>query len=491
MSRKRARPGGILCPAGFFLRFLFFCLACGPLRAGGKTEEADKIPINKEWIVCVTSFDVSSLPPSRQLIGDVVTKNLVEHIKLVNYRKRMLPEYTYYEGTAWSTHIMTAGKKIAEKRNERDQLLYRGYPGWQYRRDLKRIEAELEILEEEYEKVLVDIPLVDSKPLVALTEGNYNGVFPIPPQAGQEYQFCQSQKADAFLAGTVKEYHGRIYVSLRVYTLYSRSYFFEDRTIFSLEDTNLVIDELAARLTAAVAGSPPAAILVKTEPEDASVLIDGSFAGRGGIEVAERSPGPVTVTVFAENYESQRTDLELKGGELAEIYINLSPLALAVFSVTVPDNPDSQVYQGTLFAGTSPLSLTLPAGSYENIVVETVEGKTASVVIGPDFTRDTLSLKVTPPKEEGRVNRFRRGFYGAYGRFWLALPVAVLVSGLSTSYTQAYNRRGIRDMYDKALGFYYASVGTMAVAGGFLGEALIRAFFYVYTATKNEPRLAK
>ncbi|MDR3145004.1 MAG: PEGA domain-containing protein, partial [Treponema sp.] len=415
---KRAGLSGLALSIPVLVVFLL--LPAGVF-GSGKTDEEEKAALNKEWVLCVTAFDAGSLPPSRQIIGNVVITSLVDRLNSVDYRFRMPPESAYYEEVAWSGARMEKGKQIASERDKRDLLLFRGSAPWRYRRDVKTQDAEIKKKEEEYREIDADKPLVYDKPIVVLTEGNRNGVFPAAPEAGKEYRFCKSQKADAFLAGQVSEFHGRIFVSLRIYTLYSRSYSYEDSTIFSLDDISLVMDELAGRLNAAVSETAPAAIRVRAEPEDALVLIDGSFAGRGATDTLEHSPGEVEVTVSAENHDSLSVPLELSGGEMTDLSLRLRPLQLSPLTVEAADSPGSAVYRGNLYAGESPLVLELPLGQYENISVQTPAGETGSVVVrGGIFSGGDLILKTSPPPEPKQVDRFRRKFYGAWGRFWFA-----------------------------------------------------------------------
>jgi hypothetical protein len=252
------------------------------------------------------------------------------------------------------------------------------------------------------------------------------------------------------------------------------------------------MDELAGRLNAAVSETAPAAIRIRAEPEDALVLIDGSFAGRGATDIMEHSPGEVEVTVSAGNHDSLSLPLELNAGEIAELSLNLPPLRLSPLTVEAAGSPGSAVYRGNLYAGESPLAIELPRGQYENISVQTPEGETGSVVVqGGVFSAETLILKTSPPPEAKQVDRFRRRFYGAWGRFWFALPAAFLVYGISSAYTNSYNNNTLPELYDKAMAYNYISIGAIAVAGGFLGESLFRMGRYLYTTGRNETRLAK
>jgi hypothetical protein len=412
----------------------------------------------------------------------------------MDYRIRVFPEYTFYEGMAWSKARLEAGKKLTAKREQRDLLLYQGNPNWSYRKKLTAVDKEIIQLEEDFQKTEALIPEIGIKPAFKLTAENDGGVFPKAPEPGQEKRFCTTQKADGFLSAKVSEFHGRLYIVLRVYAYYAGSYIYEDSDIFSPDDLNIVVEALSSRLTAAITGTEPAAIQVTAAPENAMIQINNTYAGRGKTEIIERSPGPAEVTVYAEHYNSHTVSFELTAGELAELSINLTPLAMSVFNVELPVGVYGSLYRGSYYIGESPGSLELALNKYEYLRVDTPEGKVAQAVIfaglEPD-TVNTLVMNPRTPKGKKDVDTSRRRFYGAYGRFWLALPVAYILKGMSDTIVGTYNQTGNVELFDKAQGLYYVSIGTMIVAGGFLLEAFIREAVYLVVSTRHEPRLAR
>jgi hypothetical protein len=453
----------------------------------GKTDTPEeKQPLNNEWVLCVTAFDVSTLSPSQRIIGDVLVRNLVGSLETVDRRIRVSREYAYYEDAAWLKARSEAGKKLAEKRKARDLLLYQGNAEWKYRNDLKAVDEEIKTLEEGVKKAEAEKPLITEEPAFRFTEGNITGTFPAPPQAGGEYRFCAAQRADAFLAGTITEYHGRIFLSLRMYVVYPRAYEYEDSIIFSSEDTNGAVEELSGHLVAAVSGTPPAAVSVTVEPDNAVILLKESFAGRGETGVIEHPPGPVEVGAFAEDHETVSLPLDIYSGELAELYINLQPLAMAAFGISVPEYSGSLVYRGALYLGEAPLVLNVPFDKYEYLHVEAPGGETAAVVFRGANGMAELKPVMPYDPEEKRTGKARRRFYGAYGRFWVVLPAAYVLYGMAGAHKEAYespmNVAPTYSQYERALRFNYASLGVWIATGLVLTETFYRIFRYIHTS---------
>jgi hypothetical protein len=471
---------------GGSLLFLAALLIAGaaPAYSRAKAAEEPLPPINTEWVLCVTAFDVSGLPLSNRIAGETMAKALVDALDPVNRRVRVSREYAYYADYARAKALAEAGQALAAKREERDLLLYRGDPSWKYRRELKAADEAIAGLETAY-RGADKISPVEGEPEFRLTEGNTGNSFPAPPEPGNEYRFCRDQKADAFLTGSVSEYYGRILISIKLYTLFTRSFQYEDSIVFSLEDMNGAVDELAGRLAAAVSGSAPAAIAVKAAPAHAAVIIDDSFAGRGSTTIIERPPGPVELRVFAGDYRTLVREVELNPGELAELYIDLTPIAQAALTVTAPGVSSASVYRGALYAGEAPLTLDIDQDRYEYISVESSGGSAAMVFRGADGSA-VFEVREPGPRQ---VERMRRRFYGAWGRFWVALPAAFLINGIAATYTNAYNQRGDPGIYDEANNFRYISIAAWTVFGCTVAESIYRAFRYLHSSSEGVTKM--
>jgi hypothetical protein len=480
---------------------LLFCLFPSGIFARGGTEEPEKVPLNAEWVLCVTDFNISSLPPNRRVIGEVMTRKLVDTINTVDHRIRISREYAYYEGYAWSQARLTAAKALAAKRDERDLLLYRGEPGWKYRRSVKTIDGEIKKLEEDLAKTEAELPLIAREPVFQFTEGNNSGAFPAPPQTGGEYRFCQGQKADALLMGEVTEFHGRIYITLRLYAVYTRSFIYEDNIIFSSDDADDAVDEIAGRLIAALAGSSPAAIAVRAEPPDTMVLINKTFAGRGEVAAREHPPGKVAVALSAEGYAPETVETELSAGELTEIEVALRPRDMADVTITAPGKTGVSVYQGAMYAGEAPLTLRLPANQFEYVHLETLGQETAEAVfLTPRIFNesDTLSLKtkIPPPSGQKRVEKARRRYYWSWAGTWIAGAAAWMTYGLYTTYRDTFTNTPLTqnqsvELYDQTMTLYYINIGTLALVGTAVAHEIFQMARYIYTSTQGAAPIVK
>jgi hypothetical protein len=472
----------------FSFLFLFSLLLSPSLSASGN-KDTDDSPLNHEWFLCVTAFDQSLLPPVRQLAGNAFIRDLVNKLHSVSFRLRISPEYAYYEGYAWQQAVGTAAKALSNKHNERSQMIYRGDSDWRYRQNIKKIDEEIKKLTADLVEIEAQKPLIEREPEFKLTQGNMDGIYPAPPQSGGERRFCQSQKADAFLTGTVREFHGRYYIQVRLFTLYTDSWVYEDEIIFSLEDAGGAVDEIAARLTAVLAGSKPAAVAVTTDTPEAQILINRNFAGRGAVPARDHPPGKVTIAVAAADFIPETVETELTAGELSEIAVALSPLQYADVSIDTSRNSGASVYHGALYVGEAPLILRLPLDQLQYINVENRDERARAVFSTPGLPSDTFSLslkfKIPPSSGERRVNNARKWYYWAWGSTWITGIAAWITYGMYSGQRSVLPLSHEPAFHDSTQNLYYISMGAVIATGAMLCYEIFHMVRYMYTATED------
>ncbi|MDR1025009.1 MAG: PEGA domain-containing protein [Treponema sp.] len=503
------------------LALLCFCFSAAslfPRGAGDGGDGAEQQIYDPLWTLAITAFDTSALSPSNEALARDIMRDLTGNIGKVSSRLRVSEEYAYHEAIAVRTELAAAARNLVNKRNERDRLLYRGEPEWRYRRSLKTVDAEIKKLEEDYDRVQNSQVRIENEPDFTLSRQNLEGFFPTPPEEGREGQTCRDQKWDALLVGSMSEYHGRIFVTHKLYVLYVDSYIFEDSILFSSEDSTQAIEEFAAGITRAITGVPPAELRIAARPEDAQIFLDGAYAGRGEIYLPDRPPGNLSLEIYAENHTSVATELELRGGELTELTVDLQPVEMSEINITVPNSPGAAVYQGSLFRGTAPVTLSFPGGSLEYVFVKSPDGaETKAVFLSPSpgalpppiranrgrgffanlfpqkssLEGNNLNLITVPaydPKE-GRVDKIRRGYYWSWGGVWVSAVAAWMLNGYANSIVNAYNNTPTPtiELYDRAKearNLNYVGIGLVSAA---VLVDVIQMVRYIRTAGKDAP----
>jgi hypothetical protein len=502
---------------GAALLLLLVFVSAAPLFSWGAKEEAAPEFQDTTWTLMVTAFDTSALGEVNSALGETILWDLAKNIGKVNYRLRVSDDYVYYKSLALRKNLSTAARTLTNKRNERDQLIYRGDPEWKYRRALEGLDTEIKKLEADYRQVLAAEILIDREPVFMLAAENMENLFPNPPGEGGEYRFCKTQGADAVITGSMVEYYGRIIVTQNLYVLYTNSYIYRDSIIFSPEDSEEAMSEFADGITRTIAGLPPAELRVSTMPENALVLLDQGYGGRGTLE-QNLSPGKVRVEVFADNYENADIELELEAGEQTELALELKPVDQSLLMVDVPGKEGASVYLGSLYMGGTPLALHLPGDQLEYVFVESPDGEEAEAIFlspppqylppavisprkprllaglfGPksDLEGNELKLRTAPPydPEARRVDKTRRWYYWAWGGTWVSAMGAWMLNGYANSIIDSYRRSSpqTQEMYQQAQQaqiFNYAGIGLVSAA---VLVEIIQMARYITTAGKDAP----
>jgi hypothetical protein len=460
---------------------ILLAVVLSPLSARAKAEAAAEKPVfNTEWTLAVTAFDTSALPPSQAVLGELIIRELVDSLWRVQYHIRSGEELAFYRDYERSRAVKAAASALDAKQKSRDELLFRGERRWKYRKELRAIDNEIVKLEEALRSAETDIPVIEASPVFILASESP----PPPPEPGGEYAFCRTRKADAFLSGSISEYHGRIYVSVKIYALYAQRYIYEDFTLFSTGDREASLAALGLSLGSLAAGTEPVRVAVKAEPSSASLTVDNSLAGRGGEFALDLFPGEFSVSAYSSGYQDAAAVLELGPGEIAELYINLTPLLSKTVEIQ-SDEEGALVYLGSQFIGRTPLSFEVPPYVSQYVLVENQDGEQARVIF-QDY-EGAMTVRPLPVEipESRSVNNLRRKFYGAFGRFWISLSLAVLITGMKNAYTLGYNVSGNPILYNSAINYGLASNISWGAMGFFLAESIVR--YVIYTSSSERP----
>jgi len=480
----------------FLLFLLFLTVLNGLFASGKKQKEEEKKPVAGEWTLCITAFDVSAISPAWQTAGDTLARNIAANLQNLDFRFRGEEESVYYRDYAWSKSTVAAMDALVKKRNERDLLLFKGDAEWKYEKNLKTIDAAILKLEQDVAAAVASAPLVEEKPVFKLSKKNLDGTFPPPPLPGAEYRFCTTEKAEAFLTGTLSEYYGRIYLELKMYTRHTGSYSYKNSLLFSTEYLNKAIAEITDHLAQAVSDTYPSAILVRSSPAGAMITIDGALVAQGETEPRMHSPGTAEIFVTADNHVSSSFPLELRPGELAEVSVDLTPRSVTVFDADVSDKPGSKVFLGGLYVGETPLTLELPKSESAYISVETPDGEIGSVMLRNsslvngsarfsvvnDHAKADFFTAFPVSEEEKKVENARKNFYTTYGAFWFILPAALLAGGIAETHMAINPNAGSWGML---------RTGANIAWGAALGVTFFQIFRYMYVSRGDSTPIVK
>lgn len=460
--------------------------------ASGKKDADNVITKNDEWILCITNFETKSLPLEKAVVVPVIKRKIIERINMISYRTRISPEYAYYEEYAWVRERATAAKAIATKMDERSSEIYKGNPKWRYNQNIAKIDKDLIKLRKTLEEVESSPPVINKEPVFKLSKGNDGFNFPAAPASGGELTFCMAQSSDALLSGAIVDFHGRFLLSLKLYISYTRSFVWEDRIAFSEDDIDAALDDILQKLMIVLAGNEPAIVSITAQPEDALVLINRSFAGKGSTGNLEYPPSTIIVTAASPNHETVTLETTLSASEKTNININLAPIQYE--DVNILGDEGSRIYKGALYIGKAPYTLRLPVNSIVYIEMEKPYSDNSGKIVFeiPDKTEvpSSFQVKTRPPLKSNSVDRNRRIYYWSWGATWIT-GIFAWIAGYTYKEASDANLMGYNTNTDEVQTWSYIRIGAyigLGVAGVYTVYRLIR---YLITANRDATPIVK
>ena len=143
-------------------------------------------------------------------------------------------------------------------------------------------------------------------------------------------------------------------------------------------------------------GLPDGTLVVRTEPDGASVSVGGAFRGRSPLTLEVRPDVALALVATRDGYEPATSQLTVASGERREVRLTLEPI---LGQVTVQAEPaGAEVYVGGRVAGKAGQPLELPAARQE-LEVRLAGHRTYRTVVTP---RPGLPQVITVRLEPGR-----------------------------------------------------------------------------------------
>ncbi len=142
---------------------------------------------------------------------------------------------------------------------------------------------------------------------------------------------------------------------------------------------------------------------VSSTPSDASVYVDGSYAGTTPLSITVDA-GYHSVTIRKSGYVSWTGSTTVAAGQTAYLSGSLSPVTTYGY-LSVSSSPSyADVYVSGVYKGETPLTMTLPAGTYRVEVKESgYAGYAATAVVTAGSTA-SINAALTPNPGYGYVN---------------------------------------------------------------------------------------
>jgi len=467
---------------------LFFSLQS--LFSLGKSERATQGNVGEksEAVVYICEVDVSQMPLEQQIAGGRIRSSLVQILNQTKERNRSSVETELYRARLWQEQKNSAAKALADARKNRDMLLFKGYSKQKYESELSKINASISDLEKKLALAMEEPPHIADKARLVPHKDTASGSFSPEPNRDDRKKFCQDRGIDLLITSSLRELFGRWVLSYSLYRAVDDRDLFSDTVAFAPEKLETILPTIASVLYQGLSGSATGAIKISAQPESAEIVVQENLVGRGSTSVLEGPPGTLSIDITNPGYYPLSFSMDRIPNTLSTASIFLSPLAVDAFEITSSQSDPVKVYIDGLYQGEAPLTVEIPRGLY---AVQLVKGSGPREIQSIPLVLQTQKGVLPVPEQylqiQGvkTVEKARNRFYSAFGRFWIALPVAFLLQGVANTYINAVNYGGSPDVLDQATKLYYSAQGAWVLTGLFLSESLYRLGSYVYIANRG------
>lgn len=437
----------------------------------------ETLDVKKEaWNVGVALFDSEEDDPSLLSISSVLSRLVRDEISQAE------------------THILSAEEKIyiaenfiEEKVQKHIQALEGLHKSWDnllfdvnYSPDSaasvrKNIKKENEALAITRNLTVAQITVPDSVKIVFPEVENgsavwlINGIYP--------EIFRENNNLDILIVGSIvriKEYFG---IASYAWTPVGQRVLWEG----AADNSELagISRLIASEALTLVLGRSWTSLKVTVEPPSSVISVDGRLVGVGYWENRTLLPGEAIIEVSAHGYKPAIRVENLEAGTYNSVVISLEATEIPEILVN-SEPPGAVVRQGSLWVGTTPLSVPSP----DRILPLTLEKegfRQRTVPLAPDTERLTIPLQPASGDPGEKMKEARRKFDNSAAWFSISLAPTLILLGISQNY---------RNMYNNSTNASDAQTADTAYAvsnGAVWGSAAINVGLFVFTLV----RLAK
>ena len=321
-------------------------------------------------------------------------------------------------------------------------------------------------------------------------------VFELPEYANVP-QTLKTENISAVINGSIQDLAGYMYVSVVLTTGLPGMPVYRFNEAGPYQAIETIARSLAAQIMAAVKNSQPAKVVLTVEPEDAQVYVDGEplQMGKTPFYIYE---GSHRLEALAAGYDAAGKTIEAKAGEsyLLKIKLKKENVISVGFQFI---KPDADMFLHTQYFAGTPFQADIPAGKNTAISFSYGDVKTYVVLRPYDFTQQgqtTYQLQAELNKEKTKtlIDRRRNTLYWSLGAFYVALPIFMILQGLTADMASAMSDSRLGS--DAATQSKYRAlfISTAVMQGITIGLGInyaVQLGLYLYAADQSIPKEAR
>ena len=356
-------------------------------------------------------------------------------------------------------------------------------------------EADIQKAQEKIDALLHDTSFTaETLPVMIWKDGEQ--VFELPEYVNIS-QTLKNENIAAVINGSIEDLAGYMYVSVVLTTGLPGMPVYRFSEAGPYQSIETIARSLAAQIMTVVKNTQPAKVALTVEPENAEVYLDGESlqAGKTPFYMYE---GSHRLEALAAGYDAAGKTIEAKAGEsyLLKIKLKKENVISVGFRFI---QPDADVFLHTQYFAGTPFQTDIPAGKNTAISFSYGDVKTYIVLRPYHFTQQgqtTYQLQAELNKEKTKtlIDRRRNTLYWSLGAFYVALPIFMILQGLTADMAAAAadsrlgNSTAIQSKY-RAL-----FISTAVMQGITIGLGInyaVQLGLYLYAADQSIPKEAR
>lgn len=356
-------------------------------------------------------------------------------------------------------------------------------------------EADIQKAQEKIDALLHDTSFTaETLPVMIWKDGEQ--VFELPEYVNIS-QTLKNENIAAVINGSIEDLAGYMYVSVVLTTGLPGMPVYRFSEAGPYQSIETIARSLAAQIMTVVKNTQPAKVALTVEPENAEVYLDGESlqAGKTPFYIYE---GSHRLEALAAGYDAAGKTIEAKAGEsyLLKIKLKKENVISVGFRFI---QPDADVFLHTQYFAGTPFQTDIPTGKNTAISFSYGDVKTYIVLRPYHFTQQgqtTYQLQAELNKENTKnlIDRRRNTLYWSLGAFYVALPIFMILQGLTADMAAAAadsrlgNSTAIQSKY-RAL-----FISTAVMQGITIGLGInyaVQLGLYLYAADQSIPKEAR
>ncbi len=444
------------------------------------------LPIDEkeEWVFAFSALTADNLDPDFHYLSYSIPLLLTERFIQLPEHVMSDDEITGYRRFLLQQKSAELGSKLSENLRDRDLLLFRQTKD---KSEYTRMEEEISSLREKLQRLRdIDPALIQVDPdkSAALLAENEAGTLLPPP--GPKIESILGE-GDLLVYGSASEVQGYIIIEISAYSRYAEKNIF--RKTYAAEPENLddEIEALSRDVTSILLGRPWAALSVTADRDHAEISIDGEIAGYGSAELPFLKPGLHTVHVAAPEFLDYEETVGLMAGR--DRSINVTMQKREGETVLIGSEPaGADVYLDSIWAGRTPLTLTLP-GQPRVVNLRKDGYHSSAFALTPDSPNEIHRRLISGRYDfAAEFEHEKDEFYTALGLFVLSVPAPIILGGMYQNITALFpggspapglDHVETVQLIDTGSALYYSYLGSIIISGFFLVNVFISLFEYI------------